>query len=192
MESFFVSMFVVAVGEIGDKTQLLAFMLATRFRRPVPILFGILAATIVNHALAGALGALIRSALDPQILRTILAISFFAIALWALRPDTIEGEPRQSGRFGIFAVTAVMFFLAEIGDKTQLATMALAARYDSLVAVVAGTTLGMLLADAPAVLFADRIALKIPLRLIRYVSATLFATLGAAAALGLDLGSVHS
>jgi putative Ca2+/H+ antiporter (TMEM165/GDT1 family) len=185
MESFFVSMFVVAVGEIGDKTQLLAFMLATRFRRPVPILFGILAATIVNHALAGALGTAIRSALDPQILRALLAFSFFAIALWALKPDTIESGPRGSGKYGIFAFTVVVFFLAEIGDKTQLATMALAAKYDSLPAVVAGTTAGMLLADAPAVLFAERIALKIPLRLIRYVSAALFALLGAAVAFGL-------
>jgi len=185
MESFFVSLFVVAVGEIGDKTQLLALMLAARFRRPVPILFGILTATIVNHALAGALGTAIRSALDPHILRALLAISFFAIALWALKPDTLETRSRDSGRYGIFAFTAVMFFLAEIGDKTQLATVALAARYDSLIAVVAGTTAGMLLADAPAVLFAQRIALKIPLRLIRYVSSALFALLGAAAAFGL-------
>ena len=185
MESFFVSMFVVAAGEIGDKTQLLALVLAARFRRPVPILCGILAATIVNHALAGALGALVRAALDPQLLRALLAVSFFAIALWALKPDTMDTAPRAPGRFGLFAFTAAVFFLAEIGDKTQLATMALAAKYPSLGAVVAGTTLGMLLADAPAVLLAQRITARISLRLMRAVAAALFALLGAAAAFGI-------
>jgi putative Ca2+/H+ antiporter (TMEM165/GDT1 family) len=187
MESFFVSMLVVAVGEIGDKTQLLALLLATRFRRPLPIILGIFVATIANHSAAGVVGELIKSSLEPSTLRILLAVSFFAIALWALKPDTIEDKPRDLGRFGVFAFTVVVFFLAEIGDKTQLATVALAAKYDSLMAVVAGTTIGMLLADVPAVLLADRLTLKIPLWLIRYISAALFALLGVAALLGFGL-----
>ena len=189
MESFFVSMLVVAVGEIGDKTQLLALLLATRFRRPIPIILGIFVATIANHAVAGAVGELIKNALEPGTLRILLAVSFFAIALWAIKPDTMEDKPRDLGRYGVFAFTVVVFFLAEIGDKTQLATVALAARYDSLISVVCGTTIGMLIADIPAVLLADRLTLKIPLRLIRYISASLFALLGVAALLGFGLGT---
>ncbi len=188
MESFFVSMLVVAVGEIGDKTQLLALLLAARFRRPVPIILGIFVATLANHALAGAVGEFIRSSLDPTTLRIGLAISFFAIALWAIKPDKVDDKPRHLGKYGVFALTVATFFLAEMGDKTQLATVALAARYDSLVAVVTGTTLGMMIADVPAVLLAERLALKISFRAVRYVSAGLFAVLGVAALFGLQLG----
>jgi Ca2+/H+ antiporter, TMEM165/GDT1 family len=188
MESFLVSMLVVAIGEIGNKTQLLALLVAARFRRPVPIILGIFVATLANHAAAGAVGELIRNSLDPNTLRIGLAISFFAIALWAIKPDKMDEEPRHLGKYGVFALTVATFFLAEMGDKTQLATVALAARYDSLVAVVAGTTLGMMLADAPAVLLADRLALKISFRAVRYVSAGLFAVLGVAALFGLQLG----
>ena len=188
MESFLVSMLVVAIGEIGDKTQLLALLLAARFRQPVPIILGIFVATPANHALAGAVGELIRNSLSPPTLRVGLAISFFAIALWAIKPDKMDDEPRHLGKYGVFALTVATFFLAEMGDKTQLATVALAARYDSLIAVVAGTTLGMMIADVPAVLLADRLALKISFRAIRYVSACLFAVLGLAALFGFQFG----
>lgn len=186
VESFLVSMLVVAVGEIGDKTQLLALLLAARFRRPLPIILGIFVATLANHALAGAVGGLIRSSLNPNTLRIGLAISFFAIALWAIKPDKVDDEPRHLGKYGVFALTIATFFLAEMGDKTQLATVALAARYDSLVAVVTGTTLGMMIADVPAVLLAERLALKVSFRAVRYVSAGLFAVLGVAALFGLQ------
>ena len=185
MESFLVSTLVVAVGEIGDKTQLLALLLAARFRRPIPIILGIFIATLANHAVAGAVGEIIRNSLDPNTLRIGLAISFFAIALWAIKPDKIENDPRHLGKYGVFALTVATFFLAEMGDKTQLATVVLAARYDSLVAVVAGTTLGMMIADTPAVLLADRLALKMSFRVVRYVSA-LFALLGLAVLFGLQ------
>ena len=185
MEAFLISAVVVAIGEIGDKTQLLALLLAARFRRPVPIILGILAATLFNHALAGALGGWIRSAVSPEALRWGLGLSFLAIAAWALVPDKLdEKESQPLGRYGVFAVTLAAFFLAEMGDKTQLATVALAARFDSLVAVVAGTTVGMLLADVPAVLFAEKIATKIPGKAIRYVAAALFAAMGVAALAG--------
>ena len=188
MESFLVSMLVVAVGEIGDKTQLLALLLASRFRRPVPIILGIFVATLANHALAGAVGGFIKSSLDPNTLRIGLAISFFAISLWAIKPDKVDDGPRHLGKYGVFALTVAALFVAEMGDKTQLATVALAARYDSLLAVVAGTTFGMMIADAPAVLLADRLALKMSFRAVRYVSASLFAVLGLAALYGLRFG----
>ena len=189
MEAFFVSALVVAVGEIGDKTQLLALLLAARFRRPLPIVAGILVATLLNHTLAGALGGWIRAAVSPEVLRWGLGASFLAIAGWALRPDELEErESAPLGRFGVFAVTAVAFFLAEIGDKTQIATVALAARFDSLPAVVAGTTTGMLIADVPAVLLGERASLKLPFKAIRYVAAALFAALGVAVLGGLPLG----
>ena len=178
----------VAIGEIGDKTQLLALMLSARFRRPVPIILGILCATLLNHALAGLLGGWIRSAIGPGTLRWALGISFLAIAAWALKPDTIDGEPKDTGKYGAFAVTLVAFFLAEIGDKTQFATIALAARFDSLVAVVTGTTAGMLLADVPAVYLADRASTRIPFNAIRYVAAALFAVMGVAALAGIGFG----
>jgi putative Ca2+/H+ antiporter (TMEM165/GDT1 family) len=181
MEAFFVSTLVVTLGEIGDKTQLLALLLAARFRRPIPIIAGIFVATLFNHLLAGVLGNWIRSAVDPEVLRWALGISFLAIAAWALVPDKIEQkESAPMGRYGVFAVTLVAFFLAEIGDKTQLATVALAARFDSLFAVVCGTTVGMLIADVPAVLLGDKASLKIPFKAIRYTAAALFAAIGIA------------
>ncbi len=188
MEAFLVSMVVVALGEIGDKTQLLALVLAARFKRPVPIIVGIFFATLLNHGLAGFLGAWIRSAVNPDFLRLGLGISFVAIALWALKPDELVEKDRAYGRFGIFAVTFAAFFLAEIGDKTQLATVALAARFDSLVSVVAGTTLGMLLADVPAVLLAEKLALRVPVKAVRYAAAALFVTIGVATLAGLGFG----
>ena len=181
MEAFFVSLVVVAVGEIGDKTQLLALMLAARFRRPIPIIGGILVATIVNHTLAGIVGAWVREVVPAEYLRWLLVASFFAVALWALKPDKMDAESAPTGKYGAFAVTVVTFFLAEIGDKTQIATVVLAARFDNLAAVVAGTTLGMLLADVPAVLIGNAAAHRLPMRLVRYVAAALFAVLGVVA-----------
>ncbi|MEO8741384.1 MAG: TMEM165/GDT1 family protein [Casimicrobiaceae bacterium] len=178
MEAFFVSLFVVAVGEIGDKTQLLALLLAARFRKPLPIILGILVATLVNHALAGMVGAWVRQALPPDYLRWLLAASFFAVALWALKPDKLETAAVPASRFGVFAVTTMTFFIAEIGDKTQIATVVLAARFDNLIAVVAGTTAGMLIADVPVVFLGNAAATRIPFKLVRYVAAGLFALLG--------------
>jgi putative Ca2+/H+ antiporter (TMEM165/GDT1 family) len=179
MEAFLVSTGVVALGEIGDKTQLLALMLAARFRKPLPIIAGILAATLANHALAGFVGSLVQSLLPPAILRWVVALSFFAVALWALKPDTLdEGEPPPVSRWGVFGVTLVAFFLAEVGDKTQIATMVLAARFDSLPAVVLGTTTGMLLADVPVVFLGNVAAHRIPFRAVRIVAALIFAALG--------------
>jgi putative Ca2+/H+ antiporter (TMEM165/GDT1 family) len=187
LEAFFVSAAVVAVGEIGDKTQLLALLLAARFRRPIPILLGILVATLLNHSLAALLGEWIRTALSPQVLRWSLAVSFLAIAALALKPDKLEPAPRDIGGYGAFAFTALAFFLAEFGDKTQLATIALAAHFGSLVTVVAGTTTGMLIADAPVVFLARKAAPRIPFTTVRYVAAALFAALGLVAATGLQL-----
>ena len=179
MEAFLVSAGVVALGEIGDKTQLLALMLAARFLRPLPIIAGILAATLVNHALAGLLGNVVRSALSPDLLRWVVAIAFFAVAVWALKPDTLDGDaPDSTSRWGVFGVTAGTFFLAEMGDKTQVATMVLAARFDSLVAVVLGTTVGMLLADVPVVLIGKTASARIPFKAVRIAAAVLFAALG--------------
>jgi len=188
MEAFLVSALVVAIGEIGDKTQLLALILAARFRQPVPIIIGILCATLLNHALAGLLGGWIREAISPEVLRWGLGLSFLAIAAWALKPDEMDDKPVAVGKYGAFAVTFAAFFIAEIGDKTQLATVALAARFDSLGAVVAGTTVGMLLADVPAVFLADRASTKIPFKAIRYVAAALFAAMGIAALAGFKFG----
>jgi len=178
MEAFFVSLVVVAVGEIGDKTQLLALMLAARLRRPVPIICGIVVATLVNHALAGLVGAWVRTAIPAQYLRWLLVASFFAVALWALKPDKIDVDAAPPGKYGAFVITVFAFFLAEIGDKTQIATVMLAAQFGNLVAVVAGTTLGMLIADVPAVLVGSAAAHRLPLRLMRYIAAGLFAVLG--------------
>jgi putative Ca2+/H+ antiporter (TMEM165/GDT1 family) len=188
MEAFLVSTLVVAIGEIGDKTQLLALLLAARFRKPVPIIASILLATLLNHGLAGLLGEMIRVALNPELLRWLLGLSFFAIALWALKPDTFDDEPKAPSNYGIFALTFVTFFLAEIGDKTQIATIALAAKYPNLVAVVAGTTLGMLIADVPAVIMGEKAAPKLPLKLIRTVAAVIFAAMGVAVLAGISLG----
>ena len=187
MEAFFVSTLVVAIGEIGDKTQLLALLLAARFRKPVPIILGILFATLANHSLAGLVGTWVSANLAPQTLRWGLGISFLAIAAWALKPDKLDEEPSTLGRYGVFLVTLVAFFLAEIGDKTQLATVALAAKYQALPAVVAGTTLGMMLADVPAVFLAQIASPKIPFKAIRYIAAALFAALGIAALAGFGI-----
>jgi putative Ca2+/H+ antiporter (TMEM165/GDT1 family) len=178
MEAFLVSMVVVALGEIGDKTQLLALMLAARLQKPVPIIFGIVVATLFNHTLAGLVGGWVRQMVPAMYLRWLLAFSFLAVALWALKPDTIDDETQvQHSHLGAFMVTVVAFFLAEIGDKTQIATVMLAARFDNLVAVVAGTTLGMLIADVPVVLIGKLAADKIPFKAVRIAAAGLFAAL---------------
>ena len=185
MESLFVSMGVVALAEIGDKTQLLAFILAARFKKPVPIILGILAATLVNHGLAGALGAWITSSVSPGVLRWVLGASFIGMAIWTLIPDKIEAEETHvAQRFGVFGATLVTFFLAEMGDKTQIATVAMAAHYASPLLVVIGTTLGMLIADVPAVFVGDKLADKIPMKLVHGIAAGVFAVLGVATLLG--------
>jgi len=185
MESLLVSTGVVALAEMGDKTQLLAFLLAARFKKPLPIIAGILVATIVNHALAGAVGAWITSVLNPGILRWVLGLSFIGMAMWTLIPDKIEEEEsRIATRLGVFGATLVTFFLAEMGDKTQLATVAMAAHYAAPLLVVAGTTLGMLIADVPAVFVGDKLAAKIPMKLVHAVAAAIFLVLGVATLLG--------
>ncbi|MEJ7932233.1 TMEM165/GDT1 family protein [Ramlibacter sp. AN1015] len=185
MESLFVSTGVVALAEIGDKTQLLAFILAARFKRPAPIIAGILLATLVNHGLAGALGAWITTAVSPSVLRWVLGASFLAMAAWTLLPDKIEEEEtRIAGRFGVFGATLITFFLAEMGDKTQVATVAMAAHYGAPILVIAGTTLGMLIADVPAVFVGERLATRIPMRLVHGIAAAIFAALGIATLLG--------
>ncbi len=185
MESFLVSTGVVALAEIGDKTQLLAFILAARFKKPVPIILGILVATLVNHGLAGALGAWITSAISPGILRWVLGLSFIGMAVWTLIPDEIEDdETKIAGRFGVFGATLITFFLAEMGDKTQIATVAMAAHYATPMTVVLGTTLGMLIADVPAVFIGDKLATKIPMKLVHGIAAAIFAILGLATLFG--------
>jgi len=184
LEAFLISTGIVALAEIGDKTQLLAFILAAKFRRPVPIIFGILVATIVNHAFAGALGAWITSLVGPQTLRWVLGISFIAMAMWTLIPDKFEEGDAKLARFGVFGTTVVAFFLAEMGDKTQVATVALAAQYHAIFFVVAGTTLGMMIANVPAVLLGGRIAQRMPVRLVHGIAAAIFALLGIATLFG--------
>jgi Ca2+/H+ antiporter, TMEM165/GDT1 family len=179
MESILVSTGVVALAEIGDKTQLLAFILAARFKKPVPIILGIFAATLVNHGLAGAIGAWITSTLSPEILRWALGLSFLAMAIWTMIPDKIEEEETQVARkFSVFGATVITFFLAEMGDKTQVATVAMAAHYAAPLMVVVGTTLGMLIADVPAVFTGDKLASKIPMKLVHSIAAAIFAFLG--------------
>ncbi len=184
MEAFLISTGIVALAEIGDKTQLLAFILAAKFRKPLPIVLGILVATVANHALAGVLGTWITSLLAPEALRWILGISFIAMAIWTLIPDKFEEDDAKFASYGVFGTTLVAFFLAEMGDKTQVATVALAAQYQALFAVVAGTTLGMMIANVPAVLLGDRIADRMPVRLVHGVAAAIFAILGVATLLG--------
>ena len=185
MESLLISTGVVALAEIGDKTQLLAFILAARFKKPLPIIAGILVATLVNHGLAGALGAWITTTISPAILRWVLGLSFLGMAVWTMIPDEIEAEESNvAKRFGVFGATLITFFLAEMGDKTQLATVALAAHYGTPVVVVLGTTLGMLTADVPAVFIGDKLATKIPMKLVHSVAAAIFALLGAATLIG--------
>jgi putative Ca2+/H+ antiporter (TMEM165/GDT1 family) len=178
LEAFLVSTGIVALGEMGDKTQLLALLLAARFRRPVPIVLGILVATLVNHALAGAVGDWIARALGPDLLRWVIGGSFIAMAVWMLIPDKIDEAEGGHQRFGVFGTTVLAFFLAEMGDKTQIATVALAARYTDLVAVVAGTTLGMMIANVPAVLLGDVVAKKVSMTLVHGIAALIFAVLG--------------
>ena len=185
MESFWVSTGVVALAEMGDKTQLLAFLLAARFKRPVPIIAGIFLATIVNHGLAGALGVWITATLSPQIMRWVLGISFLAMAAWTLIPDKIEDEESSmTTRFGVFGATLVTFFLAEMGDKTQVATVAMAAHYQDAWKVVAGTTLGMMIADVPAVFLGDKLSAKLSLKWLHAAAALVFAALGVATLMG--------
>jgi len=184
MEAFLVSTGIVALAEMGDKTQLLALILAARFKKPWPIVAGILVATLVNHALAGAAGAWVTTLIGPQMLRWILGASFLAMAAWMLVPDKLDAdEDEKPPRYGVFLTTVLVFFLAEMGDKTQIATVMLAARYDAIVGVVAGTTLGMMLANAPVVWLGERVTRLVPLRAVHIVSAIIFAGLGLAALL---------
>jgi putative Ca2+/H+ antiporter (TMEM165/GDT1 family) len=180
LEALAVSAGIVAIAEIGDKTQLLALVLATRFKRPWPIVAGILAATLLNHAAAGAVGAWLLHFVGAERMRWILAVSFLVMAAWTLVPDKLEERDEKTRPGGVFWTTAVLFFLVEMGDKTQLATVALAARFDSLVAVVAGTTLGMLLADVPVVWLGESIMRRVPLKAVRIVAALLFVAMGIA------------
>ncbi len=189
MDAFLISTGVVALAEIGDKTQLLAFILAARFKRPFPIVAGILVATVFNHGLAGAVGAWVTASVGPEVLRWVLGLSFIAMAVWTLIPDKIEDEEANvARRFGVFGATLMTFFLAEMGDKTQLATVALTAHYAAPAVVVLGTTLGMLIADVPAVFIGDRFAARIPMKLVHSIAAAIFALLGAVTLLGIDMG----
>lgn len=188
-DAFLVSTGIVALAEIGDKTQLLAFMLAARYRRAGPIMLGIFVATVVNHAFAGAVGTWLTQLLGPDVLRWVLGLGFLAMAVWTLIPDKLDDDEVQiKGSMGVFATTTIAFFLAEMGDKTQVATVALAAQYEAFVAVVLGTTLGMMIANVPAVLIGDRLAHRMPLRLIHGVAAALFAVLGIVALSGVWRG----
>ena len=184
MEAFLVSTGIVALAEIGDKTQLLAFILAAKFRKPVPIIIGILVATIANHACAGALGSWITSMVSPGTMRWVLGLSFIGMAIWTLIPDKFDEDEASFAKFGVFGATLIAFFLAEMGDKTQVATVALAAQYHAFFSVVAGTTLGMMIANVPAVLLGDRIAHRMPVRLVHSIAAAIFAILGVATLLG--------
>lgn len=187
MEAFLLSTGIVALAEMGDKTQLLSLVLAARYKRPWPILWGILIATLANHALAGALGASVTAWLGPQWLRWILVGSFIAMAVWMLIPDKLDDEDAPDApRHGVLVTTVIAFFLAEMGDKTQVATVMLAAQYQAWFAVVAGTTLGMMLANAPVVWFGDRVMRRVPVRAVHVVSALIFLALGLAALFAVD------
>ena len=180
MEPLLVSTAVVALAEIGDKTQLLALVLAARYRRPLPVIAGILLATLVNHGLAGAVGQMVIQYVGPERMRWILALSFIAMAGWTLIPDKLEGEEARFARLGAFTATLVSFFLVEMGDKTQIATVALAARFDAFIQVVCGTTLGMMIANVPAVLIGQAASTRLPMRAIHIVAALIFLALGVA------------
>jgi len=184
LEAFLVSTGIVALAEIGDKTQLLAFILAAKFRKPLPIIIGILVATLANHSFAGALGSWITSLMGPEIMRWVLGVSFIGMAIWTLIPDKFEEDDTRVARFGVFGTTVIAFFLAEMGDKTQVATVALAAQYQAIFSVVAGTTFGMMIANVPAVLLGDQIAGCIPVRVVHSLAAAIFAILGVATLLG--------
>jgi putative Ca2+/H+ antiporter (TMEM165/GDT1 family) len=178
-EAFAVSTAAVALGEMGDKTQLLALLLAARFRKPLPIILGIAVATLANHAAAAALGSWLTRTLDPHWLRWALGVSFLAVAAWLLVPDKADAVVEHGpGRLGVFGITVVAFFLAEMGDKTQIATVMLAARYDALWTVTAGTTLGMLIANVPVVLLGERVTRVLPMRWVQRIAALVFAVLG--------------
>jgi len=178
MEALLTSTALVALAEIGDKTQLLSFVLAAKLKRKYAIMIGIFVATLANHTFAGYVGAWLASLVSPAMLKWIIAISFFAFGLWALRPDTLDGDPKLRGG-GVFVTTLIAFFFVEMGDKTQLATVALAARYDGLMMVVMGTTLGMLIANAPAVWIGEALADRINMKAVRWVAAASFVALGA-------------
>jgi putative Ca2+/H+ antiporter (TMEM165/GDT1 family) len=181
MDAFFVSTGIVALAEMGDKTQLLALVLAVRYQKPWPIVWGILVATLLNHGLAGAVGAWVTTVVGPDILRWFLAASFIAMAVWMLVPDTLDDAPSDAQpRWGVFGTTVLAFFLAEMGDKTQIATVMLAAQYQAYFWVVAGTTLGMMLANAPVVWLGERMTRLVPMRVVHTVSALIFAALGVA------------
>ena len=185
LESLLVSTGVVALAEVGDKTQLLAFLLAARFKKPLPIIAGIFVATLVNHALAAALGGWLTSAVDQRILRWVLGLSFIAMGIWTLKPDQIdENDTRVAQRFGVFGATTIAFFIAEMGDKTQLATIAMAAHYAAPVTVALATTAGMMIANVPAVYIGEKLAAKIPMRLVHRIAAAIFAALGVLTLLG--------
>lgn len=184
MEAFLVSTTSVALGELGDKTQLLALVLATRLRRPAAVIAGAFVATLSNHLIACWVGQWVGSLVTPTVLRWVLGVSFLGVALWALIPDRLDKGVAARGAYGVFAFTAVTFFLAEMGDKTQIAALALAAKYANLWQVVAGTTLGMMIVNVPTVIFAERLTRHIPLRAVRLVAAAIYATLGVATLLG--------
>jgi putative Ca2+/H+ antiporter (TMEM165/GDT1 family) len=184
LEAFLVSTGVVALAELGDKTQLLALLLAARFRAPLPVIAGIATAVLLNHTLAGVVGALLASVLAPQVLRWLLAVSFIGTAVWMLVPDKTPVGGARLGRLGAYGTTVVTFFLVEMGDKTQIATLALAAMYQNLVAVVAGTVLGMLICDVPAVLIGQAAAERLPVKLMHRIGAVVFAVLAVLALLG--------
>lgn len=181
MEAFLISTGVVALAEIGDKTQLLAFLLAARFKNPFTIILAIFLATIANHALAGLLGSWLTHLVSPETLRWLLGISFILMAGWILIPDKLDGdEVIPKSHLGVFGTTLLVFFLAEMGDKTQIATVALAAQYQTFFIVVAGTTLGMMIANVPAVIVGERMAHRIPVRLVHSIAAIIFLVLGLA------------
>jgi putative Ca2+/H+ antiporter (TMEM165/GDT1 family) len=177
MEALFMSAGVVALAEIGDKTQLLAFVLAARFKKPLPIILAIFCATVVNHGLAGALGAWITAMLTPETLRWVVGVSFIGMAVWTMIPDKIEDEQTKvASHLGVFGATLVTFFLAEMGDKTQIATVAMAAHYPNPVMVVIGTTIGMMVADVPAVFIGDRFSKKIRMKLLAVPKRSCYST----------------
>jgi len=184
VEAFLVSTGVIALAELGDKTQLLALALAARFRAPLAVSGGILTATLANHLAAGAAGTLLAAHIDPTIIRWLLAASFVATALWMLLPDRDPALAGKPGRFGAYGTSLISFFLLEIGDKTQIATVALAAKYNTLIPVVAGTSLGMMLADVPVILLGKVAAEKIPMRLVHRAAAAVFVALAVLAAIG--------
>lgn len=184
MEALLISTASVAVGELGDKTQLLSLILATRLRRPMPIITGIFVATLLNHLGACLVGEWAGKLIGPQLLRWVLGISFLAVAAWALIPDRMDDDVKERGTCGVFALTAVTFFLAEMGDKTQIVAFALAAKYNDLIVVVAGTTLGMMIVNIPTVLFAERATKWVPLTVVRVVAAAIYAALGVLTLLG--------